>query len=123
MLPNSDKVMNTTFWIGVWPGLTKKDLDYTIKALKEIVENLRMKSIKKEQQLRETKYILDSPKKGMLTKINPLPKEKLELPYYPAHQKLKQYFRKESDVKTKKLVKNGRKQSTKLVKLSKALSM
>ena len=82
-----------------------------------------MKSIKKEQQLRETKYILDSPKKGMLTKINPLPKEKLELPYYPAHQKLKQYFRKESDVKTKKLVKNGRKQSTKLVKLSKALSM
>lgn len=89
----------------------------------KIVENLRMKSIKKEQQLRETKYILDSPKKGMLTKINPLPKEKLELPYYPAHQKLKQYFRKESDVKTKKLVKNGRKQSTKLVKLSKALSM
>lgn len=89
----------------------------------KIVENLRMKSIKKEQQLRETKYILDSPKKGMLTKINPLPKEKMELPYYPAHQKLKQYFRKESDVKTKKLVKRGKKQSTKLVKLSKALSM
>ena len=78
---------------------------------------MRLKSIKKEEQLRDTKYIVDSPKKGMLTKINPLPKEKLELPYYPAHQKLKKYYRKESSVKTKKNGKTVTKKKSKIIKL------
>ena len=35
-LKNSDIVMNQTFWIGVWPGLTEKMLDYVIEILYEI---------------------------------------------------------------------------------------
>jgi len=28
MLPNTDTIMNNTFWIGVWPGLSFKNLDH-----------------------------------------------------------------------------------------------
>jgi CDP-6-deoxy-D-xylo-4-hexulose-3-dehydrase len=35
-LKNSDIVMNQTFWIGVWPGLTEKMLDYVIEIFYEI---------------------------------------------------------------------------------------
>jgi CDP-6-deoxy-D-xylo-4-hexulose-3-dehydrase len=34
-LKNSDLVMNQTFWIGVWPGLTEKMLDYVIEIFYE----------------------------------------------------------------------------------------
>ena len=34
-LPNTDIVMNSTFWIGVWPGLSKENLDYVIGKFKE----------------------------------------------------------------------------------------
>ena len=36
-LKNTDIVMNDTFWIGVWPGLTKPMLDYVITAFHEIL--------------------------------------------------------------------------------------
>jgi CDP-6-deoxy-D-xylo-4-hexulose-3-dehydrase len=36
-LVNTDIVMNDTFWIGVWPGLTLEMLDYVIKTLREIL--------------------------------------------------------------------------------------
>ncbi len=36
-LKNSDVVMNQTFWIGVWPGLTNQMLDYVIDSLHEIL--------------------------------------------------------------------------------------
>ncbi len=36
-LVNTDRVMNDTFWIGVWPGLTEEMLDYMIKMLCEMV--------------------------------------------------------------------------------------
>ena len=36
-LNNSDLIMNNTFWIGVWPGLTTQMLDYTIEKLIELV--------------------------------------------------------------------------------------
>ncbi len=37
-LENTDTVMNQTFWIGVWPGLTHSMLDYVIESIKEIVK-------------------------------------------------------------------------------------
>ena len=36
-LVNTDRVMNDTFWIGVWPGLSFEMLDYMIVQLHEIV--------------------------------------------------------------------------------------
>jgi CDP-4-dehydro-6-deoxyglucose reductase, E1 len=36
-LKNTDNVMNDTFWIGVWPGLTKPMLDYVIAIFHEIL--------------------------------------------------------------------------------------
>jgi len=36
-LENTDRVMNHTFWIGVWPGLTSEMLDYMIVAIHELL--------------------------------------------------------------------------------------
>lgn len=38
-LDNSDKVMNSTFWIGVYPGLTTSHLDYVIETLRTYVRS------------------------------------------------------------------------------------
>lgn len=38
---NTDTVMNSTFWIGVWPGLTLPMLDYTIDQLFRILGKLK----------------------------------------------------------------------------------
>ena len=37
-LKNTDVVMNDTFWIGVWPGLTTPMLDYVVEILKKILK-------------------------------------------------------------------------------------
>jgi CDP-6-deoxy-D-xylo-4-hexulose-3-dehydrase len=37
-LKNSDYVMNNTFWIWVYPGLTKEHLDYIILKIKEFID-------------------------------------------------------------------------------------
>ena len=37
-LKNTDKVMNDTFWIGVYPGLTVEMLDYMIDSFKEFIK-------------------------------------------------------------------------------------
>jgi len=34
-LTNTDRIMNDTFWIGVYPGMTDEMLDYMIKTIKE----------------------------------------------------------------------------------------
>jgi CDP-6-deoxy-D-xylo-4-hexulose-3-dehydrase len=36
-LTNTDLIMNNTFWIGVWPGLTTEMLDYMIEKIHEIL--------------------------------------------------------------------------------------
>ena len=36
-MKHTDRVMNGTFWIGVWPGLTIEMLDYMIDALREVL--------------------------------------------------------------------------------------
>ena len=36
-LENTDRIMNDTFWIGVYPGMTDEKVDYMIKAIKEAV--------------------------------------------------------------------------------------
>lgn len=38
-LSNTDKIMNNTFWIGVYPGMTDEKIDYMIKTIKEVVNN------------------------------------------------------------------------------------
>lgn len=37
-LANTDRVMNDTFWIGVWPGLTIEMLDFVVQKMFEIFE-------------------------------------------------------------------------------------
>lgn len=38
-LLNSDKVMNNSFWIGVWPGLNENHLEYIFEKVNEFVKN------------------------------------------------------------------------------------
>ena len=38
LLPNTDIVMNRTFWIGVWPGINKNDIDYIIDIFKNFIK-------------------------------------------------------------------------------------
>jgi CDP-6-deoxy-D-xylo-4-hexulose-3-dehydrase len=37
-LENTDRVMNDTFWVGVWPGLSSNMLDYVIEKIHSIVK-------------------------------------------------------------------------------------
>ena len=37
-LKNTDIVMNDTFWLGVWPGLTLQMLDYVIECINKILK-------------------------------------------------------------------------------------
>ena len=36
-LTNTDRIMNDTFWVGVYPGMSDEKLDYMIKVIKEAV--------------------------------------------------------------------------------------
>ncbi len=37
-LKNTDRIMNDTFWVGVYPGMTDEIIDYMAKVLKEAVQ-------------------------------------------------------------------------------------
>lgn len=39
MLPNSDLIMNQSFWIGLWPGLSSSDIDYMIGKIHEFCQS------------------------------------------------------------------------------------
>ncbi len=39
MLPNTDYIMNHTFWVGIFPALTSKDLDKTSEVIHEFVKS------------------------------------------------------------------------------------
>lgn len=43
MLPNTDKIMNNTFWVGVWPGLTMEDLDKIVETIADFVHTKESK--------------------------------------------------------------------------------
>jgi CDP-6-deoxy-D-xylo-4-hexulose-3-dehydrase len=40
-LDNTDKVMNDSFWIGVWPGIDDEMLDYMVATLRDVLEERR----------------------------------------------------------------------------------
>jgi CDP-6-deoxy-D-xylo-4-hexulose-3-dehydrase len=44
-LDNSDKVMNSTFWLGVYPGLTTSHLDYVIETLRNFIRSKSTRQI------------------------------------------------------------------------------
>ena len=37
-LPNTDKIMNSSFWVGVYPGMTEEKLNYMIAKIREFCE-------------------------------------------------------------------------------------
>ena len=39
MLPETDKVMKQVFWIGVWPGVTRGDIDHILKTFADFLES------------------------------------------------------------------------------------
>lgn len=41
MLPNTDFIMNNTFWVGVFPGLGEKELDKTSKLIHDFMEGYK----------------------------------------------------------------------------------
>ena len=38
-LSNTDRIMKDTFWVGVYPGMTDKMIDYMAKTIKDAVMN------------------------------------------------------------------------------------
>ena len=42
-LTNTDRIMNDTFWVGVYPGMTDEKVDYMAKVIKEAVASVKRK--------------------------------------------------------------------------------
>jgi len=57
------------------------------------VINLQNRWFDKLNTIKKTKMYIDKPKKGYLTKVYPLPKEELYLPYKPEENYLKKYYK------------------------------
>ena len=60
----------------------------------QIKENLKLFSLKKILDLKKTKYLKDTPKNGLMTKIYPMIKDDTKLPYRPAENANKKYYKK-----------------------------
>jgi CDP-6-deoxy-D-xylo-4-hexulose-3-dehydrase len=37
-LPNTDKIMNDSFWIGVYPGMKHESIEYIVKMIRDFVK-------------------------------------------------------------------------------------
>ena len=37
-LANTDRIMEDTFWVGVYPGMTDEKIDYMVESLTEVVK-------------------------------------------------------------------------------------
>ncbi|MDD3704272.1 MAG: hypothetical protein PHR12_08610, partial [Victivallaceae bacterium] len=37
-LTNTDKIMNDSLWIGVYPGMSEAKLDYMVKTIKKFIK-------------------------------------------------------------------------------------
>lgn len=38
-LKNTDRIMNNTFWVGVYPGLSREQIEYMVEAIREFVKS------------------------------------------------------------------------------------
>jgi dTDP-4-amino-4,6-dideoxygalactose transaminase len=39
-LKNTDKIMSDSFWIGVWPGLGKLELNFIVKEIRTFISRI-----------------------------------------------------------------------------------
>ena len=39
ILPNTEFIMNNTFWIGVYPGIEEKDLNHILKTFEQFISS------------------------------------------------------------------------------------
>ena len=37
-LTNTDRIVKDTFWVGVYPGMTKEMIDYMVKTIRDAVQ-------------------------------------------------------------------------------------
>jgi|LQYC01.1.fsa_nt_gi Predicted pyridoxal phosphate-dependent enzyme apparently involved in regulation of cell wall biogenesis len=44
LLPNTDRIMNDTFFLGTFPGLGKEQIDYTIGIIDQFISNLSLRT-------------------------------------------------------------------------------
>ena len=67
----------------------------------KIIPNLVKAWGNKMEVLKNTKYILDAPKKDYITKIYPMADKELKLPYKPMEVRIKAHKKYHKDLKTK----------------------
>jgi hypothetical protein len=60
----------------------------------KIIDNLKKKNLEKHKILKQTKFIINLPKKGLITKIHPILSHDTILPYKPAERELTKYYKK-----------------------------
>ena len=65
-------------------------------------------SEEKAKLLNKTKFILDEPQQGYITKIYPTPGDNVKLPYRPAESRRKKYYTKKGNKLVRTMTKKNR---------------